>query len=72
MSIRLALIDAANNCVREGATAVVTLRSGVQHEGKLNRAGVDMGTEQIETDGGWITIDRDEIASVEARPQARF
>lgn len=72
MSIRLALADAANNCAQEGATAVLTLRSGIQHEGMLNKVEVDTGTEQIETLNGWITIDRDEIASVESRSQAKF
>lgn len=73
MTIGLALADAANNCNREGATAIVTLKSGVQHEGKLDREKLNTGTVHMTlTHGGWVSIDKDEIASVEAKPQEHF
>lgn len=68
MSIDLALADAANNCARQGATAVVTLRSGIQLEGQLERAsGADLGTGHLKTGGGWATFRVEEVAAVEAR-----
>jgi hypothetical protein len=70
MSIELALADAATNCAKQGATAVITLRSGVQIEGKLKRnTGADLGTRHLETaTGGWATFRVEEIAAVQARP----
>lgn len=69
MSIRISLIDTANNCAKVGAVATLTLKSGVQYTGELERSKVDLGTEQINfKDGGYVVIDRDEIAAVEARP----
>lgn len=69
MSINLALADAAVNCSKEGATAVITLRSGVQLVGKLERQNTaDLGTRHMRTDsGGWITFATDEVVAVEAR-----
>lgn len=68
MSILLALADAANNCTREGATAVVTLKSGVQLVGKLQReTGADLGTRHIHIDEGWATFLSEEVAAVESR-----
>jgi hypothetical protein len=73
VSLNLALADAANNCDREGATAIITLKSGVQYEGKLDREKLDTGTAHMTlTHGGWVTIDKDEIAAVEAKPQEHF
>lgn len=71
MSIALAMADAAFNCERSGAVAIVTLRSGVQLRGNLKRrSGADLGTFHMTfDDGGWATIAEDEIAAVEARPQ---
>jgi hypothetical protein len=68
MSIGLALADAANNCTREGATALITLKSGVQIIGSLQRqSGADLGTRHVHTATGWATFLVDEVAAVEAR-----
>lgn len=73
MTITLALADAANNCKRQDATAVITLKSGVQYEGKLDREKLDTGTAHMELNhGGWVTLDKDEIAAVEAKPKEHF
>lgn len=75
MSIELALADAANNCVREGALVTITLKSGVQYTGKLERVtGSDFGTRHMKIDkpaypgdgGGWVTMLTGEIAAVES------
>jgi hypothetical protein len=70
MSIELALSDAAKNCAEQGATAIVTLRSGAQLEGSLQRdSGADLGTRHFRTSlGGWITFCVEEVAAVEAKP----
>jgi hypothetical protein len=69
MSIGLALADAANNCTRQGATATLTLRSGVQIAGRLERSVADLGTAHIKKpDGGWAAVREDEIAAVETTP----
>jgi hypothetical protein len=68
VSIDIALVDAATNCARDNATAVITLRSGARFEGTLARASAS-DTAHLKTDvGGWVTIDKKEIAAVEARP----
>lgn len=69
MSLRLSIFDAATNCARDGAVAVVTLRSGVQFEGKLERPGAaEEPTIHMKMDGGgWATIDFDEIAAIESK-----
>lgn len=65
----LALADAARNCTRQGAKATITLCSGVQYTGKLERSAVDNGTAHLQLEhGGWVTIGEDEIAAVESRP----
>jgi hypothetical protein len=66
MSIQLALHDARNNCMRAGATATITLRSGVQYSGKLERP--EHAPILRKKDGGWVAIDTDEIAAVETTP----
>jgi hypothetical protein len=67
--LNIALFDAATNCARDGATAIVTLRSGVQLEGKLERPYPNPTTGHLKTkDGGWITFCVEEVAAVEARP----
>lgn len=65
MSINIALVDAANNCARQGARATITLKSGVQFTGSLkHESGADLGTVHMNIESGWATIDRDEIAAV--------
>ncbi len=68
MSLDLALVDAANNCARDGATAILTLRSGAVVEGRLQQqGGVDLGTRHLRTETGWATVLVEEIATVEVR-----
>lgn len=69
----IALLDAATNCARDGAEAILTLHSGVQYQGELERKEVVIGTVQMHLGGGgWVTIDRSQIAAVEARPKELF
>lgn len=65
--INLSLHDAATNCSRDGATAILTLRSGVQLSGKLERPSADPLSAHIKTATGWITVLVEEIVAVEAR-----
>lgn len=66
MSIELALVDAANNCARDGARVTITLKSGAFLSGKLQRAtGADLGTGHVKTPTGWATFLVDEVAAVE-------
>jgi cytoskeletal protein CcmA (bactofilin family) len=70
MSLRLSLYDAATNCARDGATAVITLKSGVQFEGALEKQTTpDAETVHVKprAGDGWATILVSEIAAVEAR-----
>ena len=62
--LNLALADAANNCVRENAQATLTLKSGVQFTGKLEKPLPYPETVHLTTPSGWVTIDRDELAAV--------
>lgn len=64
--MKLALHDAANNCVRDGATAILTLRSGVVVKGDLQKP---TGTDSVllRTPDGWVTVLIEEIAAIEAR-----
>lgn len=67
MSLGLSLIDAANNCTRDGAVAVLTLRSGATFEGRLEKPS-STATVHIRTkDGGWDTVVIEEIAAVSSR-----
>ena len=67
MTIGLALLDAASNC-ENGAVAVITLRgSGVQFEGKLDRQSLPAAVHLRLDGGGWVTIDREEVAAVESK-----
>lgn len=67
MSMNLALMDAANNCIRENATATVSLKGGVQLTGRLQRpSGADLGTMHMHTKTGWVTFLTDEVAAVES------
>lgn len=65
MPISLALADAKKNGDRENARCRITLKSGIQYDGKIN---VNLGgTVNLYLDGdGWVTIDIDEIAAVES------
>ncbi len=67
--LAIALLDAASNCQREGATVVLTLRSGREIKGKLERWQPGATTAHVETnDGGWSTVRIDEIAAISAVP----
>jgi hypothetical protein len=68
VSIELALADAAKNCNEQGASATLTLRSGVQIVGKLEReSGADLGTRHVHhRHGGWTTVRVEEVAAVES------
>lgn len=64
-AINLALHDAATNCIRDGATATLTLRSGVQIIGKLEKSNL-RDTAHLKTDrDGWATVLAEEIVAVE-------
>lgn len=67
MSLTIALIDAATNCEREGATVTLTLRSGVQIKGKLARPARGSDTAYLGVGLGWATVLIEEIAAVEAQ-----
>lgn len=67
-SLSLALADAAANCTRENATATITLKSGVQVSGKLQRPRPAGEVHLKKDDGGWATILEDEVAAVETTP----
>lgn len=64
--IWITLSDAATNCARDGATAVLTLRSGVQFEGKLKKAPAAFPTtaHMEHDDGGWTTLLVAELVAV--------
>lgn len=63
MSLAIALADAANNCARDSAEAVLTLRSGREIRGELERNATN--TAHLKTaDGGWSTVLVEEIAAV--------
>lgn len=68
--INLALNDAATNCRRDSAVATITLKSGVQLSGELEKPSEAFSTTaHIKfKDGGWATIDREEIVAVEVHP----
>lgn len=68
MSLALAIADARRNCERRGAVVILTLRSGVQFQGRF---GSDIGPADVhiqKPDGGWVTVLTDEIAAVEVVP----
>jgi len=69
MSLAIALIDAATNCERDGASALLTLRSGREISGKLDkRVGGSLTVHVKLSDGGWSAVLVDEIAAVTAVP----
>lgn len=71
--LRLAIVDAAKNCAEKGAIATISLRSGLQFGGVLERPpspGFD--TIHMQVDQGWITIDVDEIVAVGAMPRSDY
>lgn len=68
--LAIALLDAATNCEREGAHAVLVLRSGREIRGKLERYQSGATTAHIKArDGGWSTALIEEIAAVTAVPR---
>lgn len=59
----IALVDAANNCQRDGGEAILTLRSGQVIRGMLERNATQIA--HIKTaSGGWATVLVEEIAAV--------
>jgi hypothetical protein len=75
VSLTLALLDAGTNCERDGATAEITLKSGVQFKGKLKRPTDPIITVHMETElDGWTTIDFNEVAAVRTyvEPRSRW
>jgi hypothetical protein len=70
-SLAIALIDAANNCERDGASAILTLRSGREIGGKLSRLAGNRTVHVNLSDGGWSTVLVEEIAAVTAIPSGR-
>jgi hypothetical protein len=67
-AMRLALYDAADNCARHGATVILTLRSGQQIAGQLQKATTSGDTTaHVKTaSGGWVTVLIAEIAAIGA------
>lgn len=72
--IVIALHDAATNCVRDGATAVLTIKGGPQITGKLEKPigslhveGATVHVKPSGSGGGWAVVLVSEIAAVEAR-----
>lgn len=71
--LRLALVDAANNCERDGATATLTARCGVQWHGTLKRPLPHARTCIVyKPDGGWCTVRIRDLAAVETTPRRPF
>lgn len=70
--IRISVHDAATNCMRDGAVATLTLKSGVQFEGKLKKpSSAFEKTAHIEIGEGWTTVDMAELAAVGVQPAPR-
>lgn len=66
--IVIALIDAASNCLKHGATAILTIRGGPQISGYLEkREHHEQTTAHVKTKTGWATVLVEEIVAVEAR-----
>lgn len=64
----ISLIDAANNCSRDGAQATLTLRSGKEITGRLEKPQSGADTAHVKlVDGGWATALIEEIAAIESR-----
>ncbi len=63
MSLGIALADAAANCERDGAEAELTLRSGREFRGKLERNATQTAHLKL-PDGGWSTVLVEEIVAV--------
>jgi hypothetical protein len=59
----IALRDAEINCERDGGEAVLTLRSGKEVRGRLER-GVNTTAHLKTVGGGWSTVLIEEIAAV--------
>lgn len=72
-AIHVALLDAATNCERDSAVAVITTNAGATVEGYLRRPSTGAETVMVETQGGgWATVAVEEIAIVESKRRARF
>jgi hypothetical protein len=68
-ALAIALLNAATNCERNGATAVLVLRSGREIEGKLERWQSGATTAHVKgKHGGWSTALIEEVAAVIAVP----
>lgn len=67
--MNISLIDAATNCQRDGAIAIVTIRGSAQFTGKLDKPdSADPKSAHIKNlNGGWATILTDEIVAIETR-----
>lgn len=65
--MEIALIDAATNCARDGATVTITLRSGTFFNGTLERSSGGRTGHVKTRGGGWATFLVEEVASVEVR-----
>lgn len=74
MGIELALADAKRNKHQANACCRLTLKgSGVQYDGKIHgdrdHPATQAGTVMLDlNDGGWVTVEVDEIAAVESHP----
>jgi hypothetical protein len=67
--LAIALLDAATNCEKDNATVILTLRSGREIGGKLERWQSGATTAHIKSkDGGWSTVRIEEIAAVSTVP----
>ena len=69
MRLALALLDAANNCERDGASAILTLRSGREIKGKLSAPAQPHTAHVALGDGGWATVLVEEIVAVTVTPR---
>lgn len=72
-TLELSLTDAASNVAKQGATVTITLKSGVQFVGGFRREQATGPTVHMTTPtGGWVTIDKEEIAAIGAEPPQTF
>lgn len=58
-------VDAATNCAQHNGVATLTLRSGVQFEGLLERPAGD--TLHMKIGDGWATVALAEVVAVSVR-----
>lgn len=69
--IEIAIADAKKNCDRDGATAIVSLNSGIQYQGTPEALPGNFVHMRL-SHGGWVTIAQAEIAAVESKPKELF